>query len=108
MLRPFVDDSSPFQIGKEIFLITRSGAVLEAFFITAILGNLVSLDRPPIPGSSKQGFTIERDLLKPNWCEGRRQFYAGCASRQQALELVQKRLSRAEVSRGCVFNSDGR
>lgn len=90
MLRKLPGRHAFFSVGQEIFLVTRSGEILEGYRITAVLDQLVSLDRSPIEGSDKQGFTINRQLLKPNWCDGRKFLYAGCTTWEEAEILAAK------------------
>ncbi len=86
------DDSHPFSKGQEVFLVTRKGEVLTGFTIDSILVDLVSLSRSPLPDSEKQGFTIDGELLRPNWCAGRKAIIAGCQTRAEADALAAKRV----------------
>lgn len=91
-----------FSPGAEIFLVTKNGDILEGFYITEILMELVSLNCSPLDGSEKQGFTIEGNLLKPNWCAGKRKFEAACASKEHAQSLaleLKKELENPERKR---------
>lgn len=94
MLKKFQNDCSHFLPGTPLFLVTREGVILEGFTISDSLGRLVSLNKPPLPGSEKQGFTIEGELLKPNWCEGKRTFIAACLTREEAELLATPVLER--------------
>jgi hypothetical protein len=96
MLRRLQSGTPEFRLGQLIFLVTRKGEVLSGYRIAAILSDLVMLDRSPVEGSTKQGFTIKKDLLKPNWCEGRRLFYAGCTTREQAQLFAQRRVAKTD------------
>ena len=70
---------------------SRKGEILTGFHVEAVLLELVSLNRSPLPDSEKQGFTVDGDLLKPNWCAGRKAIYAGCRTREEAEILSAKR-----------------
>ena len=87
-LRKYLDTN--LTIGTEIFLVTRDGRVLDGFSVASVLGDLVSLDLPPLEGE-KQGFTWDGKQLKPNWCAGRKALIAGLLNRQEAEELASKR-----------------
>ena len=94
MLKKFsesFDVESQFTPGMLIYLVSRKGEIIEGFRISSILVDLVSLDRSPLEGSEKQGFTIEGRKLKPNWCAGRKAFLAAFATKDEALELAQKK-----------------
>ncbi|GAB4232144.1 MAG: hypothetical protein Tsb0021_10740 [Chlamydiales bacterium] len=82
--------SSKYVVGKDIYLVTRQGDVLQGFTIASVLANLVSIDKPPLKGSEKQGFTIKGPYLKPNWCEGRKQFWGACLSYEEACAIASK------------------
>lgn len=96
MLKKFHNPLSKFHQGSELYLVTREGVILEGFKIADSLGTLVSLDRPPLPGSEKQGFTIDGELLKPNWCEGKRTFVAACLTLREAEQLAAPILERLQ------------
>lgn len=80
--------------GVEVFLVTRKGEILTDFIVDEVLLDLVSLNRSPLPDSDKQGFTIDGELLRPNWCAGRKAIFAGCRTRAEAEALAAKRTGR--------------
>jgi hypothetical protein len=84
-MRRLSDIGCSFALGTPIFLVTRGGEILEGFRISSILLDQVMLDPPPL--GAKQGFTIEGNCLKPNWCAGRRAFRAAYTTRKEAEAL---------------------
>jgi len=74
--------------------VTRKGEVLSGFTIDEVLFDMVSLNRPPLSDSDKQGFTVDGELLRPNWCAGRKAIIAGCHTRTEADALAAKRVRR--------------
>lgn len=110
MLKKFLssrENDHPFSVGVSIYLVTREGTIVEGFSVANTLGDLVSLDRSPMEGSEKQGFTIEGNRLRPNWCAGKRRFEAGCVSRKEAEELSKKiqeeaKLGKKELPEPCT------
>lgn len=80
--------------GQEVFLVTRKGEVLSGFVVDEVLCDLVSLNRSPLPDSDKQGFTVDKELLRPNWCAGRKAIVAGCRTRAEADAIAAKRVRR--------------
>jgi len=91
MLKKFNSKNERFYRGSEVYLVTRKGEIIEGFRVANVLTDLVELDRSPIERSEKQGFTIRNNLLKPNWCEGKKIFRAGCATKAEALALINHR-----------------
>lgn len=79
-----------FTPGTSVYVVTKKGDILEGYRIVSTLMELVDLDRSPLDGSKNQGFTIEEDLLKPNWCEGKKNLIAACLTKEKAQELVTK------------------
>lgn len=84
----FIDDH--FVPGVAVFLLTKKGIILEGFTIQDRLMDLISLDRSPIDGTEKQGFTLEGGLLRPNWCAGKRVIEAGFIDRKEAEKMAQE------------------
>jgi len=92
MLKKFDEaggEESPFVVGTQVFVVTRQGEVLEGYSVKSRLLRLFTLDRSPLDGSEKQGFTLKGDVLKPNWCEGKRKLHSVCATREHADQLAQ-------------------
>ena len=83
-----------YSYGQEVFLVTRKGEVLSGFTVEKVLCDMVSLSRAPLPDSDKQGFTVDGELLRPNWCAGRKAIIAGCRTREEAEALASRRVSR--------------
>ncbi len=104
MLKKFKDTSGSthFRPGSAVYVVMRDGTVIEGHCIGSCLGELVSLDRSPLDGTEKQGFTIQNNHLMPNWCEGKRQILAVCMSREEAEDMaspVRQRLAALGVPR---------
>jgi hypothetical protein len=87
MLKKF-KDSTPFAKGTPVYLVTKEGEIIEGYTIESSLMDLVSLNCSPLDGTEKQGFTIDNDLLKPNWCAGKKYFVAACTQKEKAEELA--------------------
>lgn len=83
-----------FKPGKEVYIVTRDGEILEGFHIKSVLIDLVSLDKSPLDGTEKQGFTISGNQLKPNWCDGRKSLIGAFATKEEALRRAEKRRSK--------------
>ena len=93
MLKKFNDtggENSLFGVGAPVFVVTRQGEVLEGYTIKSRLLQLFTLNCSPLDGTEKQGFTLKGEVLKPNWCEGKRKLHCVCATRQHADEMAQK------------------
>ncbi len=94
MLKKFDEtggNGGAFSVGTPVYIVMRDGSILEGHTIEDRLMDLVSLNRSPLDGSEKQGFTVKGNLLKPNWCEGRKRIIAACATREEANTLAEKR-----------------
>ncbi len=92
MLKKFTNASpkNSFHSGDPVYLVTRKGKIIDGYYIQDILMDLVSLNRSPLDGTEKQGFTIEGNLLRPNWCAGKVIFEAACLSRNQAEKIAEE------------------
>lgn len=90
MLKKFKDET-PFQPGDPVYIVTRKGEIIEDLFVDSVLFDLVSLNKSPLEGSEKQGFTVKQNTLKPNWCEGRKHILAAFKSKHEAEEFLKKR-----------------
>ena len=87
MLKKFKDTTGPFYAGALVYVVMPDGTIIEGHHIVSRLGELVSLNRSPLDGTEKQGFTIQDNRLLPNWCEGKRRILAVCMTRQDAEGL---------------------
>lgn len=87
MLKKF-NTGTRFVKGTPVYVVTKKGEILEGYEIESTLLDLVSLNRSPLDGTEKQGFTIDGDLLKPNWCDGKKFLIAACVDRQVAEEIA--------------------
>lgn len=115
MLKKFIEsgDSALFRPGAAVYIVTKLGAIIEGYSIASTLGELVSLDRSPISGTEKQGFTIEGRFLKPNWCAGKQKFEAACIDKKEAETLVTRikeemKLAKRPLPEPCTSKSKQR
>ena len=95
MLKKFSEqrvNNQTFTKGTPVYIVTKEGTVIEGYHIDSSFLDLVSLDRSPLDDTEKQGFTIDGDLLRPNWCAGKKHFIAACTNKIQAVELAEQRL----------------
>lgn len=90
----------PFREGVSVYVVMRTGEILQGYRVASRLLDLVTLDRSPLDGGSKQGFTVEGELLLPNWCAGRREIIAVVSSHEKGLEILAAR-KRPPVKKKC-------
>ncbi len=99
-------ETTAFKPGVAIFVVARNGKILDGFRITKRLADLVELDRSPLEeieskrgcqnakhqpataDSKAHGFTVVGQVLKPNWCEGKRFLLGACLTKEEAELLA--------------------